>query len=605
LSFWATNIWKRKEIERILKVSSVLTSRDVPVRLRKLKLIRDFFCGEDYYKIVMNIERMKLGNIGYFTAVQKGYGKRRQGFGEWAGKVSGIGTKIKMMNTTCTSIELSYLSEPKRLGEELKQLVQGFSLDWPEKNSESDLWLTKHGKIIKGDGEAEGIPIYITSEMDVNFVDEISNFRWAWEVTDTKIRLLAELSQDVHITILSENFSQSDWDPSAPVSNSIIESWSSGLPMSLTEIEEEISSCVKYNWSSILQSIKKDELYSKNSWDIKKMMGVIKMFLVGKESEENQDEQTDILESIDVDEIMDYMNGSVDSGSEISFSSDEEINEDDLFIMDMEDEDSLFISLEIFENGPYENLVESRSKWGMPKHNMVFSDLETLCRIHYHRSFNDVYRMFLEQDNVYVEGVLGLVLSFLTKRVCIPRQQNQVDYDVADAESDLVSYISSMRSLDDMKSMNEETIKANILFWESSLETAPMMSKPMIRDNISKLNRVLHFRYREDEPEDLENFKVVDLVQKIHETCPERVWPRNIHGLETPLLLTVTRSLMRINLTDRVNRDILTPYEQSLFNEAIDKSNLTTYFMDLFHATFGLSLTAGGYSTAGEDHLNV
>jgi len=240
LTSWLSDDMKKRKIKSIIKNSSLLGGKLVPSRVKMLRVFYRWFNDVDKGSIIRYISEERLGSVGFFTKRQEGWGKNRKGYGEWRGKCLDCSVVIKMMGNECTRIELNKLTNLKVLGPMLLELTNSFSLVPQERIAFSEHWLSPSGKLLGGAGKNSYIPVKVRPELVVDIIDQISKYNWNWEITESRIKLVAELNLDQKLTILSDNFSSRDWDSEFKINDDeLLQNWSSGTPIPLELIENE------------------------------------------------------------------------------------------------------------------------------------------------------------------------------------------------------------------------------------------------------------------------------------------------------------------------------------------------------------------------------
>lgn len=600
LTFWSSNLWKKDAIEKLLKSSPTLAQEVVPPRLEKLKILRDRLVGVDKSTIIRRLERLRLGSLGYFPVRQEGFGQNRTGPGEWRGRCLGVPTIIKMQDLICTEIRLSTMQDRRELSKVLVELVRSFGLKWPTQPQESEYWLPEKGSIIWGRGNMSAIPVVIDPNVDIKFVDEISERMWDWEITTSKIRLLADIGADAKVTIMADDFSSRDWDPALMTGFDPLGLWSRGEQIPVNMIEEELCSAVKPEPVSLQKFFQGKTLLTKSGWDVRHFVAVLREFLeVGAPPQTPATELLDLNDYIDDDFfddlVMGFTNLELDEDLLLEDESTDNDETEDLYEIDELTADELDLQLEIFETAPRSSLVDERVRWGMPMSNQVFLGVSILSKAQFGMSLKDVVEDFSRDRTKTAFGFMGVLLSLLCRRNCLHLRPTLLDMEIIRADLDSVSMVSTLKDEEGLAQLSVEDLQDNILFLEDTALRAPPQLKTMAISNLQRMQRLLMLKTTKNPSEELEEHTVVSWVDKASSTLLKMKDFEKFRTADISILTALLRLYLQQWVSDRQSRGEISAHEHSILNEAIQKPYLTSYFLDCAFGALGIGSKIAGY----------
>lgn len=607
---------KRKFVVELLRDSTLLRKKQMPNRIKKLKVIRDWILSkdqsmEDKQKVLTYIREESLGSVGFFTIRQGGYGVNRKGPGEWRGSCVGTPAVISMRGNVCTGITVSTLANQRDLGLSLLELVRGMSLIATKRPVESTYWLNPSGKIVGGHGKAEYIPIIIEKDLNIEIMDQVADHNWVWELTGCKLRLVSVLDKDTQITMVVENFSAYDWDPAFhDFEDQTLSDWAEGKPISLNKVEEELSSAVKRTAKDVLRSIKTKNLsFTLSSWMVGSLIQSMNDLLV-REPEVTEFENVEIvsISDDDMEEMMLMLNTtSIELNMDLEADMEDQSEAGDLFDSIMFD-DEVLAQLDLFSYNNHEENPYAFDKWRMPQTNMFYENINQLSRIQFgNMNFKSVVKMFRENSGLQANGFLGHLLCFFTGRVCFPSQMTETDARLMNLQLDTVSLTTSLRSEMDLEALNVEEIDKNIAYLRSQLTGAPQLMRDSMVQQLSKLERIKTLRViSPTNPESLEKHLAIDVITKLKpQILALRELPETFQSLDDSVFCVVVRNELDSEIDKMAQNGDLTPLEQSLFREANSKHYVTSMLLDSLTYRFKIGITMSGYQTKGLSYVSV
>ncbi|QVU28732.1 RNA-dependent RNA polymerase [Yunnan Paris negative-stranded virus] len=605
LTSWYSDDIKKRKLKSMIKNSTLLGNKLVPSRVKQLRVFYRWFNGVDKGSIIRYISEERLGSVGFFTARQKGWGKERKGYGEWRGKCLDNSVVIKMQGNVCTLIEIDKLTNLKLLGPTLLELVNSFSLVPQERIAISEHWLSPSGKLLGGAGKNNFIPVKVKPSLIVDIIDQISEYNWNWEIIDNRIRLIAEIGPNQKITILSDSFTSRDWDPEYKIHDDILLShWSSGTPIPLDIIENELKSVIKPLPGSILKAVRtKYTLNTASNWNLGKFVDVINSMMVREVIEPLSDESDEIDDSeFDLDFLINEMNvEKIDSND--WFKADQFLDTEDfdydLFGMDNIDDEGLDTKLQLFsQNFPVDSFIASDKRTMSPS-NLTLDNLNLLVRIVLDlKSFREAVNKFKRQQESSVGGLLGIILSFFCNRCCLDVPFEYPE-DIQDLTKD--SILATEKLLGTSLEGNMEHVTSTIEHLEEVLKTAPINLRPKYESLLSRyMNIKLKLKNTPINDGDLEALSQRDFCLKLKPILlEENKIPESYALLPVDVFLEVMRAELDTHLDLKHKLGELNQYQHSTYRESIRKPYVTSLFLDSFSWVYDVGVNLRGYITEG------
>jgi len=606
LTSWLPYAELRKEVSNQLIGSTMLSNSKVPVRVAKLKCIRDLIATGNKYNIIDRVLREKLGSIGFFTIRQAGWGESRRGYGEWKGKVLDTSVKIEMLGNVCSAIHVSNLKRTKELGYMLAQLVNGFSLKSSTDFLPTEHWLSMTGRVTYGRGNKNSIPLIVSPDLRVEIVDQIAEYDWDWDINHNRIRILATANTSLKekITILSEGFSSSDWDPFHGIEgNSDIALWSRGERLSIDQIRNEFSSMFGKTRSELLKSIKRmHKETTSNGWSIYKVVELLKYFYP-KTSANPTKASSDTTSDIDDEEMADIMDFILSNEAKISEDielSYDDVEEDEVNLFEIQDLDlaDLEAQLEILLQQADPSLSSRLDKKKMPISNQFFYNLNVLSITTYNMSLSELWTRFDANSALLTHDILGVILSFMTGRVCLQSAAPD-DQEILDIEQESISIITSIKSEMEVDDLNEEELVWAIQDLEERIPKAPIRLQPKMKSSLKRYKVALRLiSIPTHDKHDLDSIKTEDLLYTASQLKKFKSFSDN-----PKLAVAQVRLFLDRKMDELLERAEITPHEHTIYRESIFKSYCTPMLVDSISLAFEIKVILKNYVSGEFDDL--
>nr|WAK75662.1 MAG: RNA-dependent RNA polymerase [Phenuiviridae sp.] len=600
---WLPNAEIRRMVSDVLSKSEMLKLESIPNRVAKLRCLKDFIIGGSRELVLKRITKEKLGSVGFFTVRQQGWGENRRGFGEWKGTVLDSEVRIEMDGNTCKLIEINKLSRHKELGSLLINMIRGFSLKMPVAKSASTHWLTESGRIVWGKGKKASIPIEVNAHLRVKIVDLMLDYNWTWDIVENRIRIVAHVDQDNKITILSEQLTSADWDPHHGLQGSSeVALWSRGERIELDTFTHEFSKLMSKRPRDILKDIRQQyNLKTLNGWSVVRLMDTLKYFYCryDKDPEVNSDD-LDTSSVSDLDSLLDFIMENSDDQIDIDFAEEEERELDqDLFELLPEDIAEVDAQLDILlqQTNPTLNMKLDKSK--MPVSNQSLANLNLMCRAQLNMSLGEAVAAFRENESLTTYGVIGFILTMLTKRYCLRQRVDESEKLAQDWESASISQLSSIRSEADIDGLDEEELIESIEYLESQIKTAPPRMKERFRHSLARMKASLRtVRLSAPSTTELDNMESSQLFDKLRAIVSRPLREQGISvSRSNKLFYTQLRNYLDRSLDDKVATALITPHEHVVYRESVSKTFVTPMLVDTLSMTFSLNITVKDYSS--------
>nr|QDK54398.1 RNA-dependent RNA polymerase [Citrus concave gum-associated virus] len=617
LTSWYSDTIKKKRIQEIIMDSPTLGKIRVPQRIKKLRVLRKWLTNQDKSSIVKYISDEKLGTVGFFTSRQRGWGKTRSGLGEWRGKCLDVSVIISMSGNCCSQITLSKLTDLRTLGPLLLDLMNSFSLESPDINNDNyDHWLTGSGRIVGGFGKATYYPIKVDNTLKIDIIDQISDYTWSWSVGNNRIRLQAEYGVNQKITILSEGFSCKDWDPDFTIDDDkLLKHWSSGTPIPIEVIDEEILSVCKPLPGDIMKANRnRRTALTKSGWNLGELLDSIKKQLLSTEDvlEMVADDEVDEDMNEDIEALLNEMNMDIDEAIDWTMDDkfdelESDIDDDDLFETNIDLFDQIENQLALFTINPLLDEFTLNDRNSMPKTNLALSNIDTLSRVLLgDADFMSTVKKFKTDHSLVAPGFMGLLLSFYCGRVCIP---------VPNTESELITYleqdsarISSIASdATGLDSLDINDLESRINYLRDEIEKAPVGLQQTLMNILNRYeNAMTMSKLSKTKESDMDTYKVVDVCHKVKDRLLNlELVPSSYRMLSTHVFHQILKAELDTHIDDLTKDGKLTFAQQSVYRESTCKSYLTTLFLDILSSRFNLRISCCGYETSGEHEITL
>jgi hypothetical protein len=611
-SHWMSNSAKIRAITEILSSSKLLESESAPFRVKKLRIMRLALEGTDKSDLISEILRNKLGSVGFFTVQQGGWGWNRKGYGEWKGKVLESACVIEFNESVCTKITLDKISGASELGHLLNDFIESTCSSFPTERMDSDHWLSPGGKINGGRGTMKAIPIVLDSDLKVQIFDELRNKDWILETSNNIIRLKAVFPRGQNITILSERFLSFDWDPVFRVSKSKeYSAWNNSEPMSVNEIQQELSSHLNGKRGQCLRDIKDMyNLRTSSGWNLGQFTDCIKRFFQLQIREPDLKESPSTLQKQDLTKeeeswISDMISGTIDFDWDTIRIEPEPETESDYDFEEIELDDGFDDRVKLLmEERDFSPTTDLRT---MPATNRCFQNLDILCKAFTNGiSFRQNLIDFQENSQYSISGVMGKIISLILKEDRMSRSNAEEENSAFLKEEESISLMTSIRTDAKAAALSEEGLRRNIDEINSILETKTGFLRDSLLETRTRLERLLYVKRYPTQATAIGEMKTTDFLLACKPLLEKKSTKFKVicemsNDFFFPLIQSELDKLV-VKLTDTAS---ITPIESAVYRESVMRPNTTTLIVDLMSELVGSPITVGDYSTAGDDSLRV
>jgi len=497
LTFPFTVSFKATKVRDLLLKNPTLSRRfeDVPRLAKRLKIMRDFLKEGDLMKLVLQIETLKKGCIGFFSVVQepKQKGKKHEysGPGEWLGRVCGIPCKIEMRNKKVTNITLQRLSDLLELSTSLRSLILEFKLDMPEmpEHSGSNLYLTEMGYF---ESDRRVLPnscrISIDSSFQMSVFDEMDNYNWSLKTINNQLKLVCKrkmkYGESPEFTILSDTFVNRDWDPTEDLLEGMpkmFSHWQDGSPAPLSGIIDLYQSGVESkdilsllgnlegssSWTQGIMDLRRFSEFLaynvKNNYTNKMDQLVHEQIEIEKARNEHTVFSEAMIESLlKFESPLDSVLEDISEQVEQEIQGSEDISEEDSQILDetvLSRLNEIFFSVDwTFEE---EEIRRKLFRTDMPASNSFFSNLYNTIEFEGIREEIVTYLSYPNEDNfrrIRAPSELRLLLSVAWKRLLAPRHSTVAAHTIeamSHSEASISSFTEDFLITKDVKELED------------------------------------------------------------------------------------------------------------------------------------------------------
>jgi len=422
LTYFYTNDVKSKMVQDSLQESGLkdVKLRDVPQRLRKLKVMADFLLESNLLKakekLIMDTPLVKQGVFGYFSSRQDSdvTGRRMRhsygGKGKWVGTVCEVPVRIHLDGKHVVLIEIKGMQDSVSLGKRLIKLIEEFKCSSPKKvkSSKSYYYLLGKGHFAVSPLPLEdSYPIEINTELEPPPLEELMKKEWVFSVRDTTIRIscVEDLGQkdSNRITLLSDTMTLRDWVLTSSqrnppgVNDPLFLSYFKGNPANLMDLFLELGITPGNNYMKNLLSRKGRRDMDMGKYSLNQLAdGLRRFILISRSNEESrqrylemrakerdQSSGTLMVTEEEIENILDFGNSElIIPPSSMSWA---DMVEEDLMMSDMQ-----FPSLDEIDEDEVE-IHENMSKHDIDSDSLDddFQDLET-------SKINSVMDMFFD-----------------------------------------------------------------------------------------------------------------------------------------------------------------------------------------------------------------
>lgn len=328
LTFPYTLGHKIKSIISILESNPTLSGKsdNLTKSARRLKIMRDFLVTGDLNDLILRIESLKRGVVGFFSLRQDSqdssgthsYG----GKGTWIGKVCGISCKVEMDEGIVTCVTIARLTDLIELSTAIRSLIQEFKLKLPDipNRQSGDLYLNERGQFESSRTVVKhSVGVILDRTLTVNVFDQMANYDWRVKIQDCKLKITCRhkrpSSRDPEFTILSDTFTSRDWDSTIfPIDpdDKLFTHWQQGTIASFkTLINATGLGISEDSMRTLLTKLWSRDQFHNGRYDVKALSLLIKQALIRRFTDqvdrivkERLQEEKSRLEKSDIDEQM-------------------------------------------------------------------------------------------------------------------------------------------------------------------------------------------------------------------------------------------------------------------------------------------------------------
>jgi hypothetical protein len=627
---WYSQARTVQMVTQLIKNSKALRRQlqDIPVKYRKLKTLFDWINGDDKIKIIEQLRSHKQGVIGYFAQRQSGYGQHRKGNGLWQGQVIGIPCKIQMFDTGVERITLKRLSDVNQLGNVLCQLMKEFKCDFGKAKYSSNIWLSTSGKIVTKRHDAGSyIPIWLDPNLSVNIISDMETNPWSINVTNTTVRLTMSEgvgSQNIKYTILSDSFSQKDWNPelSGFVIDSTISSWHNGTAISISELEKTISSMIPENQSQFNRFVQDLERKNTNQgWNMSRFRDRLISNLVAPEEHKHivrerfSEEHVGNLTMLEIEKMMmDISMGYDDSFFGRTNLSWEEEETESFNILDgsyqMTSEMENYLSnladdLDVTYQNPDKEDVDDLKWMKMAQSNRFFENLNKLSEIQTGSSIHQLYDQMKVDKTITAQGLLGKIMSLILLRHVVEGYDTQEH--LADLASESSRQVNTIMSEKELIEMDQGNLEATINQLSGIVGTLSGSAKDEMNKIIEKYKRLLLLKMSPTRTSDLEDINYSEFISKVIQFLfSNNISKYSKHNVDDNLKL----SLIKVELLEHAEKQLqssdISNHEYTLIREYINRNTVSSYLIDLLNSCYDLTIDFSMYkNTLSIDDIDI
>jgi len=438
-SYWYNSSSLTGLCKDVLKSSSLLkqSATSLPNSLKKLKIMRDFLVGEDKLKILTRIEQLKIGVLGFFTKRQGGYGKDREGVGEWRGRVCGSDCVISMeKNTTtkknmCKMITIKSIGDSRSLGINLANLMKEFNL-CGDVNQKADYYMTPSGRLTTRDKSEGNFCITINRDLESIIISELDKMVWDVELAQNQnLRLCiydARTAIMEKLTILSDSLTSRDWCPNSQVdcNDLMLSRWSLGNLCSTEMMEQTMLKPFPKTRMEFMRGAWKKFEFT-HPWDLLKFRSQLSAFINPRAVLLEDNEESFTLSGDEFKKFKEMASGLWTTSDILSqtqefltdWAAEVEESTDLLPIMsglgsNMSNMDELISMFSTVEGSDEEYLFSLDRKLYMPSAPQFFSSLEVMSQLQTNKTLKELWKWTSSQVSVKFKGTLGKIMSILT-----------------------------------------------------------------------------------------------------------------------------------------------------------------------------------------------
>jgi hypothetical protein len=602
---------------KLLSITNLLSNieifkKEVPFRLKKLKIMKSAIEGARKSDLIRDILRDKLGSVGFFTVAQTGWGWNRKGYGEWKGKILDSSCVVEFQDSICSKITVDRVSNTSELGFNLLDFVESTCSDFPGTFQEADHWLSSNGRINGGRGRMKAIPLVVDPELKIQIFDELEDKEWIIETSNNLIRLKAVFPRGQLITILSDRFLSYEWDPAYKVDeDKEYSKWNNSEPMNVAEIQHELSRILNGSKAQTLKEIRNiGKARSPSGWHVEKLVDCIRRFysITASDKDEQSPKQPELptLNPEEREWVDNMISGDLDFDWDAieDFSVEDQSESDFDFNVDADDvdfEDTIRLLME--EREPEQH----RDNRIMPATNRCFSNLDVLSKAYTNGiTLRQNILDFKQNPSYTMPGILGKIMSLILKEDRMMRGVSEEDQDVFEVEEESISLMTSIRTDTKAAALSEMGLRDSINQINNLLQSATGFPRDSLLESRSRLERLLYLRTHPTQAKAIGEYSTNQFLLRCKPLISKMSSKlRMICEMDTEFFFPLIQSELDklvISLSDSAS---IAPQEASVYRESITKPNLTTLLVDLMSELTKTPMVIGEYSTAGDDTVRV
>lgn len=616
LTFWYSDVMTTRTVQELIQTSKFLRKEyyQLPIKSRKLKTIFDWANDKNKVNLIQQIQAQKQGRVGFFTNKQRGWGNNLIGEGEWRGQVLGVPCIIKMRDNTTDYIKLRNIQDYNSLGRSLSDLLDEFKCNCNNDVYSSSIYLSKNGKITAvRHQEGRYIPVILDPDLSIDVVSSMEEMNWSFETKGTTIRLVLNdnsLGQNRSYTILSDSYSQKDWNPlyNLDTSDLALNNWCNNQSVKVSLLEAHLDDEIPSNFSDFLKfNAKLEKQITNKHWSLIKLRSRLLSNLIGYEeantqnissielepplSSESMLEIHQLMRDVSLDFDFEFHDSNISWADEVLEANESVELFDGELTSDIENSiRSLIDDLDaVYTNPDREEIVDTN--WmKMSISNKFFSNINVLCEVQCGEKFLTTYNNVKSNDSVKVKGLLGKIMSLmLRKHVYDGKDTHESLADLASESSRQADTIMSEKDLTDLDINNlDDTINQ----LEGAIKYLKGTAKSELERTLNKYKRLRLLKMSPVRTSDIEDIDyglfMTIVVNKTFQTHRSRFSDRTLAD-------NLKLSLMKVEMIDKLEQLLkdsdITNHEFTLTREYINKNVVSHYLIQTLNVTYGYNIT--------------
>jgi len=616
LTFWYSDVMTTRTVQELIQSSKFLRKEyyQLPIKARKLKTIFDWANDSNKVNLIQQIQAQKQGRVGFFTNKQKGWGNNLIGEGEWRGQVLGVPCIIKMRDNTTDYIKLRNIQDFNSLGRSLSELLEEFKCNENNDVYSSSIYLSRNGKItaVKHQ-DGRYIPIILEPDLSINVVSSMEEMNWSFETKGTTIRLVLNdnsYGQNRSYTILSDSYSQKDWNPlyNLDTSDLALNNWCNNQSVKVSLLEAHLDDEIPSNFSEFLKfNARLDKQITNKHWSLAKLRSRLISNLIGYDEANSQNvsaieiepplssesmlEIHQLMRDVSLDFDFDFHDSNISWADEVVEAN----NSVELFDGDLTDDiknsiRSLIDDLDaVYTNPDREEIVDTN--WmKMSISNKFFSNINILCEVQCGEKFLVTYNSVKSNDSIKVKGLLGKIMSLmLRKHVYDGKDTHESLADLASESSRQADTIMSEKDLIDLDIVSlDDTINQ----LENAIKFLSGTAKSELDRTLNKYKRLRLLKMSPVRTSDIEDIDyglfMTVVVNKTFQTHKSRFSDRTLAD-------NLKLSLMKVEMIDKLEQLLkdsdISNHEFTLTREHINRNVVSYYLIQTLNITYGYNIT--------------